>query len=61
MQELKMSLYIIQFATTSRSSNMQCRNPDTKQLLNIERAADDMNFIIDRRVQSANFVNTFYR
>jgi signal transduction histidine kinase len=52
MHELKTPLYIIQVAATSLSRHMTGSNPDTKRLDNIARAADDINFIIDRCVQA---------
>jgi signal transduction histidine kinase len=52
MHELKTPLYIIQVATISLSRHMAASNPDTKRLDNISRAADDINFIIDRCVQA---------
>lgn len=52
MHELKTPLYIIQVATTSLSRHMADSHPDAKRLDNIARAADDINFIIDRCVQA---------
>jgi len=52
MHELKTPLYIIQVATTSLSRHVVAGHLDTKRLDNIARAADDMNFIIDRCVQA---------
>ena len=52
MHELKTPLYIIQVATSSLSRHIAASNPDIKRLDNIARAADDINFIIDRCVQA---------
>jgi len=52
MHELKTPLYIIQVATTSLSRSLNISHSDKKRLDNMARAADDMNFIIDKCVQA---------
>jgi len=52
MHELKTPLYIIQVAASSLRRHVATSHPDSQRLNNIARAADDMNFIIDRCVQA---------
>ena len=52
MHELKTPLYIIQIAASSLGRNVAGNHPDSKRLNNIDRALDDINFILDRCVQA---------
>ena len=52
MHELKTPLYIIQIAASSLGRNIVDNHPDSKRLNNIDRALDDINFILDRCVQA---------
>jgi signal transduction histidine kinase len=52
MHELKTPLYIIQLAVAAINRGPSADRSDLKRLDNIARAADDMNFILDRCVQA---------
>jgi signal transduction histidine kinase len=52
MHELKTPLYIIQLAISSIGRSTSSSSADTKRLNNINRALDDINFILDKCIQA---------